>query len=128
MKLRPSRIDDALTGAAVERAANAAAAARSALELATRATLASFTCSIKGAALVIGVSELTIYALRQRPDFPKARALADGGRLGRLNRWIVSELLAWLARQPVAELDCEPKQLRGRKYRDGRPAPQRGVV
>jgi predicted DNA-binding transcriptional regulator AlpA len=86
------------------------------LEVAVRARLASYAVDVVGAALVLGISERQFYELRKREGFPKARRLS-----ARVSRYLVSELVAWLAEQPVCAAVAEPEQLaRGRVYRGGR--------
>jgi len=90
--------------------------ARISLQTGVRAQLASHAVDVAGAALVLGVSERQFYELRKRAGFPKARSLSE-----RVSRYLVSELLAWLADQPANLEASEPPQLaRGRVYRDGR--------
>ncbi len=90
--------------------------ARSSLQAAVRAQLASHAVDVAGAALVLGVSERQFYELRKRTGFPKARCLSE-----RVSRYLVSELLTWLADQPASLDAAEPQQLaRGRVYRGGR--------
>ena len=89
--------------------------ARTSLQAAVRAQLASHAVDVAGAALVLGVSERQFYELRKRNGFPKARCLSE-----RVSRYLVSELLAWLADQPASLEASEPRQLaRGRVYRVG---------
>ncbi len=73
-----------------------------------------------GGAEVLGVSERTFYLLRRSPGFPRARALTPT-----ISRFIVAELVEWLAAQPAAELASEPPQLVGRKFRSGQPIGER---
>jgi len=81
-----------------------------------RAQLASHAVDLAGAALVLGVSERQFYELRKRDGFPRARWLSE-----RVSRYLVSELVTWLAEQPACRDVAEPSQLaRGRVYRDGR--------
>ena len=90
--------------------------ARTSLQIAVRAQLASHAVDVAGAALVLGVSERQFYELRKRDGFPRARWLSE-----RVSRYLVSELVAWLAEQPACRDVAEPPQLaRGRVYRDGR--------
>jgi len=90
--------------------------ARISLQTAVRAQLASHAVDFAGAALVLGVSERQFYELRKREGFPRARWLSE-----RVSRYLVSELVAWLAEQPACRDVAEPPQLaRGRVYRDGR--------
>ena len=90
--------------------------ARISLQTAVRAQLASHAVDVAGAALVLGVSERQFYELRKREGFPRARWLSE-----RVSRYLVSELVAWLAEQPPCRDAAEPPQLaRGRVYRDGR--------
>jgi predicted DNA-binding transcriptional regulator AlpA len=90
--------------------------ARSSFLAVVRAQLASHVVDVAGAALVLGVSERQFYELRKRNGFPKARCLSE-----RVSRYLVSELLAWLADQPASLEAAEPQQLaRGRVYRGGR--------
>lgn len=91
-------------------------ASQTSLDAAVRARLASYAVDIVGAALVLGISERQLYELRKREGFPKARWLS-----ARVSRYLVSELVAWLAEQPVCAAAAEPAQLaRGRFYRSGR--------
>jgi len=99
-------------------------ASQTSLEAAVRERLASHAVDVVGAALVLGISERQFYELRKREGFPKARWLSE-----RVSRYLVSELVAWLAEQPVCAAAAEPAQLaRGRVYRSGRPvAPARST-
>ena len=90
--------------------------ARVTLQSALRAQLASHAVDVAGAALVLGISERQFYELRKREGFPTARWLSE-----RVSRYLVSELIGWLAEQPACRDVAEPPQLaRGRVYRDGR--------
>ncbi|HUL63035.1 MAG TPA: hypothetical protein VLW55_00320 [Burkholderiaceae bacterium] len=90
--------------------------ARISLQTAVRAQLASHAVDVAGAAVVLGVSERQFYELRKREGFPTARWLSE-----RVSRYLVSELIGWLAEQPACRDVAEPPQLaRGRVYRDGR--------
>lgn len=65
---------------------------------------------------MLGVGERTFHAdLRHRPDFPKPVKLTDAGRVV---RWRVADVEAWLAAQATAvETHPEPVQLRAGKLR-----------
>ena len=78
-------------------------------------TIAPIAYDIAGVAKLLGVSERLVYGLRARDDFPRARELSAG-----VKRYILDELIAWLAAQPVARIAPEPAQLSARRFRDGK--------
>jgi predicted DNA-binding transcriptional regulator AlpA len=89
---------------------------RISLAAAVRAQLGTHAVDVASAAFVLGVSERQFYELRKREDFPRARRHSE-----RVSRYLVAELLAWLAEQPISDDRAEPPQLaRGRVYRNGR--------
>jgi len=67
--------------------------------------------SARDAAVLLGISERTLHNLRASPDFPAARIV--GGR----NRWLTTELQAFLESRPRATVGAEPPQLRGTRKR-----------
>ena len=79
--------------------------------------------SAKEAADRLRISERTFHALRGRPDFPKPRGLANGGRC---LRWSASELREWFDKQAGVPKSTEPPQLAARRYKSGSLVTRRG--
>lgn len=80
--------------------------------------VAPIAVSVAGVAAMLGVGERTVHDLRRSdPTFPRPRDLT--GR-GTCLRWVVDEVVAWVAARPTHDAAPEPAQLRGRRYRSGR--------
>lgn len=80
----------------------------------------SIALDARQAAAVLGIAERTFHALRKRDGFPRPRNLSTSDK-GRIVRWARAELEAWFAALPPSEMQPEPAQLAGRRFRDGKP-------